>query len=123
MTRAVQILSAVFLASACAPAPPIAVEPFPTSGSPEIKTCTERPAVALRAEPLYPPQAREDSQPGWVILEYDIANDGTTTNIGVVRSSPPEIFDGVARRALREWRFVPGSPRQKCRIDFRFNPR
>ena len=122
MKSAVPIAIAVMLTAACAPAPPMKVDPFPADAS-ELKTCSERPAVILRAEPLYPPAAREDFQPGWVILEYDISNDGVTTNINVVRSSPPEVFDGVARRALREWRFTPGSPRQKCRIDFRFNPR
>ena len=123
MIRIVLPVAVVMFAAACATTPPLTVEPFPGSGSPELKTCSDRPAVVLRAEPLYPPDAHEKAQPGWVILEYDIADDGKATNVSVVRSSPPELFDGVARRALREWRFTPGSPRLKCRIDFRFRPR
>jgi protein TonB len=103
--------------------PPVAVEAFPESDASQSKSCADRPAVVLRAEPAYPQAARAEFQPGWVILEYDIAANGIPTNIDIVRSSPPQTFDGVARAALREWRFAPNAPRQKCRIDFRFRAR
>ena len=115
-------LPAALIAAACA-SPPMAVQPFPDAEAQQTKSCAERPAPILRAEPAYPPAAREEFQPGWVILEYDIAANGTTTNINVIRSSPPEVFDGVSRRALRDWRFPPNAERQKCRIDFRFKAR
>ena len=121
MNRALSLVLAL-VAAACA-SPPVAVEAFPETEAAQSKTCADRPAVVLRAEPAYPPAARAEFQPGWVILEYDIAADGVPTNINVVRSSPPETFDGVARRALREWRFTPNAARQKCRIDFRFRAR
>jgi len=121
--RHASFLLAAALAAGCANTGPRAVEPFPDSAAVQGKSCAERPTVLRRAEPIYPPPAYEEFQAGWVILEYDIAADGTTTNIEVVRSSPPELFDGVSRRALREWRFPPNSPRQKCRMDFRFSRR
>jgi protein TonB len=115
-------LLAAVLATACA-SPPVAVETFPEAEATQSKSCADRPAVVLRAEPAYPPAARAEFQPGWVILEFDIASDGVPGNINVVRSSPPDLFDGVSRRALREWRFSPGAPREKCRLDFRFKAR
>jgi len=121
MKPALTVLAAI-VATACT-APPVAVEAFPEAEALQSKSCAERPAVVLRAEPAYPPAARAEFQPGWVILEYDIASNGVPTNINVVRSSPPETFDGVARGALREWRFAPNAPRQKCRVDFRFRAR
>ena len=116
------LVFAALVAAACA-SPPVAVEPFPEAEAVQTKSCADRPAILLRAEPSYPPAARSEFQPGWVILEYDIAADGVPTNINVVRSSPPDTFDGVARRALREWRFAPNAVRQKCRVDFRFRAR
>jgi TonB family protein len=121
MTRALAFV--VSLVAVACTSPPVAVEPFPEAEAVQTKSCVDRPAVVLRAEPSYPPAARSEFQPGWVILEYDIASDGVPANINVVRSSPPDTFDGVARRALREWRFTPGAARQKCRIDFRFRAR
>ena len=122
MRHATLFLGALVVAG-CANTGPRAVEPFPESAAVPAKSCADRPAVVLRAEPSYPPQAYQEFQSGWVILEYDIASDGTTTGIEVVRSSPPELFDGVSRRALREWRFPPNMARQKCRMDFRFSRR
>jgi TonB family protein len=113
---------AALLAAACA-SPPVAVEPFPEAEAVQPKSCADRPPIVLRAEPSYPPAARAEFQPGWVILEYDIGADGVPSNIRVVRSSPPDTFDGVSRRALREWRFAPNVQREKCRADFRFRAR
>ena len=121
--RHVTLFLAAFTVAACANTGPRTIEPFPESEALQSKSCVDRPATVLRAEPIYPPAAYQEFQAGWVILEYDIATDGTTTNIEVLRSSPPEIFDGVSRRALREWRFPPNTARQKCRMDFRFSRR
>ena len=120
--RLLRLLCAAAIAAGCAASGKLAVEPFP-EGRGNTPGCAERPAALVRGEPAYPPAARADFQPGWVIVEYDIDENGSTTNIGVVRSSPPEIFDGAARRAIREWRYAANAPRQKCRMDFRFNAR
>jgi TonB family protein len=107
---------------ACAPTGQ-AIAPFPDIPSNGTQTCADRPTALIRAEPNYPAGARESGQAGWVILDYDILPDGTTTNIVVLASSPPDLYDGVARRALREWKFASNAPRQKCRLDFKFNPK
>ena len=99
------------------------VAPFPDMASTHAPSCADRPAVLIRAEPYFPPTLMDAGQGGWVVLEYDILNDGSTTNINVVSSSPAEIFDGVSRRALREWKFGANAPKQKCRLDFKFAPR
>ena len=111
---------AVLALAGCTASGPRVVEPFPDAEARHPASCADRPNVLVRGEPSYPTAPYEEFQAGWVILQYDIAADGTTTNVSVVRSSPPELFDGTSRRALREWRFAPNSPRQGCRMDFRF---
>lgn len=44
---------------------------------------------------------------GAVVVEYDIEEDGTVSNVFVVSSDPPLLFDREALRFVREWRFRP----------------
>lgn len=120
--RTAAILTAAVLAGACAPtgAPVAPMPDVPFNGA---QTCADRPAALVRGEPFYPQNLREAGQGGWVVLDYDILPDGSAANIVVVASNPPELFDGHARRALREWKFAAGAPRQKCRLDFKFSPK
>ncbi len=115
------LLLAAFV-TACAPTgSPVAPMPdVPFNGA---TTCADRPAALVRGEPFYPANLREAGQGGWVVLDYDILPDGSASNIVVVASSPPEVFDGHSRRALREWKFASNAPRQKCRLDFKFTPK
>jgi TonB family protein len=76
-----------------------------------------------RAQPEYPSGALRLRQPGWVALQYDVAADGTPTNIATSSSSPSGVFDDAATKALQQWRYRESETSHTgCRILFTFRP-
>ena len=72
---------------------------------------------ATRVLPVYPPRAAAAHQPGWVALEYDVAPDGSTTNVHVVDASPAGMFDAASVEALKGWRYPASSEAHAgCRL-------
>ena len=68
----------------------------------------EGPASAkVRVEPIYPAKALQDEIEGWVLLRFDIAPTGSTSNVKVIRSSPSGIFNIVAKNAVLKWKYKP----------------
>ncbi|MFT2091232.1 M56 family metallopeptidase [Paraglaciecola sp. 2405UD69-4] len=82
-----------------------------------------------RIEPKYPSQAAQDEIEGSVILEFDIAKDGTTDKIKVIESFPNQVFDKASVDALQQWVYKPrvqGGQAQrqtglKVQLDFRLD--
>jgi TonB family protein len=64
-------------------------------------------APLTRIEPKYPIEAARDNQEGSVILQFDIAKDGSTDNIQVIESFPQQVFDMVSVTALEQWTYKP----------------
>lgn len=60
-----------------------------------------------RVEPTYPASAISENQEGYVVMEFDITETGTTANIKVIDSSPKGVFDDSAMTALKEWHYKP----------------
>ena len=56
---------------------------------------------------MYPEDAKKSKVTGTVTVRYDIQADGTVTNVSVVQSEPPEVFDEEALRYVRSWVFRP----------------
>jgi len=76
----------------------------------EIAHSVDKPSMAspvIRAEPKYPVEAARDNQEGSVILQFDIAKDGSTDNIQVIESFPQQVFDKVSVTALEQWTYKP----------------
>jgi periplasmic protein TonB len=44
---------------------------------------------------------------GFVIVKFEIAENGRVANVEVVESTPPGIFDDAARTAVRKWVYEP----------------
>ncbi|MFL6578651.1 MAG: energy transducer TonB, partial [Povalibacter sp.] len=44
---------------------------------------------------------------GWVELAFTVSLSGSVDDIEVRNSSPAEVFDEAAKRAVRQWRFEP----------------
>ncbi len=61
----------------------------------------------VRIEPNYPRKAAIIGAEGFVILQFDITAFGTITNISILQSSPPQIFNNSAIRALQKWKYKP----------------
>jgi TonB family protein len=76
----------------------------------ETAYTVDKPSMAtpvIRIEPKYPIQAAENNQEGSVILQFDIAKDGSTDNIQVIESFPQQVFDKVSVTALKQWTYKP----------------
>lgn len=61
----------------------------------------------VRINPDYPPRALNRGIEGWVQVQFTITEQGTVTDAVVVDSSPPNIFDEAALRAIARWRYNP----------------
>jgi TonB family protein len=57
--------------------------------------------------PTYPEAAAKANTEGFVVLQFDITETGTTDNITVVKSSPQGVFDKSASSALEQWQYKP----------------
>lgn len=55
----------------------------------------------------YPIEAKSKQAEGWVQITYDVNPDGSTSNLQVVDSEPPVIFDKAAMEFVDTWRFQP----------------
>lgn len=71
----------------------------------------------------FPPLAKRANIEGYAVVEFGITPRGDTDSPIVVDSNPPLLFDGVAVRAVREWRYERGpmqkqNPRQAIRLIF-----
>jgi protein TonB len=111
------MLVAVFVGAARATLP---VEPFPEL-PPRASTCADDKLKAVSKPGVsYPRKAVRDGQTGWVVLEFDIREDGATTNFKVIGSSPPGFFDAVVIDAVYKWKYEPGEARIKCRTETKF---
>ncbi|MCW8820980.1 MAG: energy transducer TonB [Sulfurovum sp.] len=89
-------------------------------------TVDTKPRVLSRTAMEYPKEAAKKHIKGYVIVNLLIAKDGSVELAKVIASSPVGIFDAVALRGVRNWRFSPakykGNPvkvwaKQKVRFD------
>lgn len=100
----------------------IAADTAMTEGSVDTK-----PRVISRSRMEYPAEAAKKRVRGYVIVNLLIAKDGSVEIAKVIASSPAGVFDAVALRGVKSWRFAPakykGNPvkvwaKQKVRFDF-----
>ncbi|PHS32506.1 MAG: energy transducer TonB [Sulfurovum sp.] len=89
-------------------------------------TVDTKPRVISRSAMEYPPAAVKKGIKGYVIVNLLIAKDGSVEVAKVIASNPAGVFDAVAIRGVRSWRFAPakykGNPvkvwaKQKVRFD------
>jgi len=57
--------------------------------------------------PQYPDAARKKGIEGWVELAFTVTLNGSVEDVEVRNSSPADIFDDAAKRAVKQWRFEP----------------
>ena len=78
-------------------------------------------------QPRYPEKADRMRLPGWVELDFTVADSGEVRDVAVHGASAPGVFEQSAIEALSQWRYQPvvrdGKPvAQRARIRIRFNP-
>lgn len=69
---------------------------------------TDRDVTPLvRVNPTYPLRAAARNIEGWVQVQFTITGTGAVTDVVVVDSSPPNVFDDAAVEAVSRWRYNP----------------
>ena len=61
----------------------------------------------VRIEPQYPRKAALQGIEGWVILQFNISSTGRVNDIRILNSKPRRVFDRVAVKALKKWKYRP----------------
>ena len=85
----------------------------------------DQPKLQYGPPPKYPSDAKGVS--GWVDVEFNVNVDGTTSDMEVVASNPPGVFDDAALHAVHNWVFVPYTAnglreRKRVRMRIPFKP-
>jgi len=88
-----------------------------------VQGSTDRAPIE-RTPASYPPLAHLAQVGGYAVVEFGVTPRGDTDAPVVVDSEPPLLFDGVAVRAIREWRYAADadgtqSKRQAIRLVFK----
>jgi len=79
-----------------------------------------------RVQPRYPRKALRLGKQGYVILSFDINEEGRVVNVKIVKAEPRRLFEKEAERALKQWKYKPmlvngeavSQLRQSIRLDF-----
>ena len=70
----------------------------------------ERPVILVGSgELVYPSVAKEQELDGYVTVRYDVSAEGAISNVVVVESEPPGVFDEAVLAYVRTWKFLPAS--------------
>ena len=91
--------------------PPTTVATAPPVATPTPVAAASRPAPAReiklvnRIEPTFPRGV--DSERGSVRARLQVDAKGVVTNVEIVESVPPRVFDRTVRNALQQWRYEP----------------
>lgn len=93
----------------------------------DIGDVDEKPQAKKQAQPVYPSAARRAGKEGYVVAEFVIEADGTTSDIQIKQSSDP-VFNKATIEAIRKWRFSPGKKgnrvvktRTRVKLPFQLN--
>lgn len=84
-------------------------QPLPAQSYAEPGQCSGGSRLAAREvfTPDYPRRAYIKGIQGWALVKLDVALDGTTENVSVVREAPPGWFASASRNAVEDWTFLP----------------
>ncbi|MEA3415512.1 MAG: energy transducer TonB, partial [Thermodesulfobacteriota bacterium] len=65
----------------------------------------------FKMKPVYPYRARRLNITGKVDVKFLVGENGYVSNVKILKSTPPGIFDDSVLKALHSWRFSPGAVR------------
>ncbi|MEX2122302.1 MAG: TonB family protein [Woeseia sp.] len=57
--------------------------------------------------PTYPRSALRRNITGWVDVSFTVSRGGNVVDVGILDSSPGDVFNGAATEAVQQWRFEP----------------
>jgi TonB family protein len=79
--------------------------PKPAAGSIWLSPAQAETRLLSRTEPQYPAQALADHRSGSVLLEVQVAEDGSVSDVKTVSGDP--LLAGAAADAIRNWHYQP----------------
>ena len=104
-------------------APPPVVAP-PAPPPPPPKPAIRRGALLVRVSgepPTYPREAnRAGVEKGKVVARLQIDEKGNVTEVQIISSEPPRVFDRAVRDALQTWKFKPEGEKYVGEIEVNF---
>jgi periplasmic protein TonB len=100
------------------PAPPVVAPPAPAPPKPAVR----RGIVPIsREDPVYPREAiRAGISKGKVLARVNIDEKGNVTDVVIVSSDPPRVFDKAVKTALEKWRFTAEGEKYVGEIEVNF---
>jgi len=81
--------------------------PSAAAAEPDVQALAAQLKRTRYVPPEYPDQALNDRVSGSVTVQYTVDKKGYTTDVRVVQSTPPGVFDRAAISAIRDWRYRP----------------
>ncbi|MBM7072788.1 TonB family protein [Shewanella sp. 202IG2-18] len=83
----------------------------------------------VQVQPQYPIDAARDGKEGWVLVKFDINNQGQVINAEVLDADPKRTFDKEALRAVKKWKYQPkveegitvAQNNQQVKLDFKLD--
>lgn len=102
-------------------APPVVAPPAPPA--PPARPAIRRGIVKISGDdPSYPREAiRAGVQNGRVVARLQIDEKGNVTEVNIVTSEPPRVFDKVVRAALETWKFKAEGERYVGEVEINFS--
>jgi periplasmic protein TonB len=88
-------------------APVEAAPPAPAEPEPPKQKRSGKPIYKVRA--VYPKSALREGVEGRVKMRLTVSEHGTVTNVEILDSNPPGVFDNVASDAVKQYKFEPGN--------------
>ena len=99
--------------------PPVVVAPPAPAPKPAIRRGV---TPIFRVEPIYPKDViRAGIESGKVVCRLSIDEKGNVTDVRIVESNPPRVFDSAVVRALSQWKFQPEGDRYIAEIEVNFS--
>jgi protein TonB len=74
-----------------------------------------------RSEPDYPPAVFAAGVTGWVMVDFEISNEGKVVDPLVLDSDPPFVFEGAALAATRTWVYEKAVEPSRATVTVRFD--
>ncbi len=101
-----------------APPPVVVAPPAPPPPKPAVRRGV---TPVFRVEPVYPKEAiRAGVETGKVLCRLQIDEKGNVTDVRIMESQPPRVFDGAVIRALSQWKFQSEGERYVAEIEVNF---